>query len=394
MKKLYEIVNNRALFLVVLLFSCFYNALYYQPLGMGRNYFFYLSCIWALYFLIEGFLTKKINIASKLTWSALGFLAVLLISTFINFKHTSMLSITYLYSTIMYIFVVYLYQDEIYFDPTYYIIVFLFIASLISLLMFLFGYFKELPFAKLGYRTVLYGIYNGSNATGFCSAIAILLSLKKMSKIKLVNKWLAFNIVIQSMTLWLSRSQNSIVFLVISFVIYFILKKTKIKLSQRLLYRLLIIGVLFIVVMIIIIYSEDSRYRFFNHLFNRRVELWLDSSLELLKQPILGYGVGTFNKIMCGVKPPDNYICVDVIHSGHNVIFDVLFYGGVLGIITFGWFVKNIIHYSNLEYRYDAFVLILFILMISMFDYSFLFANSLTAFVFFNEARSILRKPL
>ncbi len=98
---------------------------------------------------------------------------------------------------------------------------------------------------------------------------------------------------------------------------------------------------IFLKVMPVWIYNRYFVNTYSDNSNNERVELWENAIKGVLKQPILGYGIGIFDKVpefntlSSGRKIPPTV-------PAHNTFLDILVYSGVIGEIIFLIFLYNI----------------------------------------------------
>lgn len=379
MKKLGKLIDNYDIYLLILLCSSFYNSLYYHPFNITKNWFFMIAALWAGFIIIIN-LKKKEYSEKSFKWACLFFISFF-VSTLLNISGLNTESFVNLYVTAMFVFSVYFHGIQI--DKILKVLIAInFLFSIISLLMFVLNIYYTSQFVVIGYDGVrLYGIYNNPNTLGTIAGLSFFLSLYFI-KNKQSIKFYTINCVLMLIMLFLSHSRNAALFFCITLIIYcFFMIFKNLTMEKRLTF--ILAGFLLVVLVIVASITNETLYSLLNQLSSNRLRIWKDSLEIFLHRPIFGFGVSSLFNQFCNVMQQNQHIiCLDYITSGHNLLVDLLFMGGITGLATFIVFLINCLSQLNESFSLELLIVLLYILFVSMLDYGILFSNSLIALVF------------
>jgi len=329
----------------------------WDPFDTGVAFLFTKITIFIL-LLLSIFNFKQLYSIKKIKGFLLPIVLFFVLLTFMSFEHRTKLipdffNLRFFLNLLLFVFAINMERKS-----QQVLLMGLLVFSFSSLIMTLLYFGGMESISEVDNRVTIFG--NNQNELGLNLAISILIlmSITFESRLKLFKKNYLLYLAFPLMLVFLVRTGSRVAFicLFLGLIVFFLLKKTKIKGMKLFIVLLLFFGLFFvwdlylkntILVDRLLSTTNDGD-------LSGRDLIWAASTEIIVKNPLLGLGeTGYANAI----EP-----LLDYFSSPHNVIIEVLCYTGVMGLTFFLLFLIRIINSGISSYKVNNEVLSILLL--------------------------------
>jgi O-antigen ligase len=218
---------------------------------------------------------------------------------------------------------------------TYFYVIFMFIASSISLLMKLFFIKIEISGVTFALDGVNGGIFENKNALSIAAALAIVMCiyLNYITRVHRVKLFLLANIILQAIIMMIGSHGRSALLVVVAvlYIFIFVYNKSKYIRVILLLLPILACGVFF--------QLDKNHIRDFT---SGRSSLWTSASIVIENHPLTGVGSSNFVEAVTKARETDDLPGLTV-GGVHNIYVQMATINGVISLILFLAFLMTIL---------------------------------------------------
>lgn len=387
------------LFIYCSLIACLFNSLNIQLWKLPVNPFLYLS-VFAGFLLLTKKLTGKELSCNYDSYILFAYIAILIVSALLSEYGTDKNTITILLINFLLLICLYTIKSRFEYEKIYFIIVIFSTAvNTISLVLGIMG----IDFAYYGDK--LTGLYDNPNLGSQVTLISVLILIYYFINKKLNQKVCVLLITIQFIFLYFNASRNSVMALILLFLVY-LLKKANKKIVIS-----IIAGIFFCFALIIgnheKLISESLKFNQYtetevmlNKLSTERYAIWKESMYIIDHNKLLGCGVGNLQEAALKELGADSRIVVRKIHAAHNVLIQAFLDAGLPGgilLIAYLLVLFNKIFLILKEHKLFSAAgftctLILASFFFSLLDIGMMNHYLITSFIFWSHSSGVMNK--